>query len=229
MAVHQQPAGLFITGTDTGVGKTFVAALIAKALVAAGVRVGVYKPAMSGGVPGENDAEILWNAAGRPGELARVCPQAFAAPLAPHLAARAEEKQIDAALLRSGVDYWRSRSDFVLVEGAGGLMSPLGDEEYVADLAADLGYPLVVVAANRLGVINQTLQTLITAAAYGDGLAVAGVVLCDIEPIAGDDFSRASNLAELRARCVPPIVAHVAYGAHEFSPQVNWQNLGTDR
>ena len=225
MADHQHPAGLFITGTDTGVGKTFIAALIARALVAAGVRVGVYKPAMSGGVPGENDAEILWNAAGRPGELAHVCPQAFAAPLAPHLAARAEGKEIDAALLRSAVDYWRERCDFVLVEGAGGLMSPLGDDEYVADLAVDLGYPLIVVAANRLGVINQTLQTLITAATYGEGLAVAGVVLCDVDPLTAQDPSRASNLAELRARCMPPILAHVHYGAMNISPPVAWNLL----
>jgi dethiobiotin synthetase len=142
------------------------------------------------------------------------------------LAARAEGKTIDAKLLRVGVDYWRERSDFVLVEGAGGLMSPLGDDEYVADLAHDLGYPLVVVAANRLGVINQTLQTLITAAAYGDGLTVAGVVLCDAHSPAADDLSLASNLSELRARCMPPILAHVRNGAHKFKEQIEWTRLG---
>ena len=67
-----------------------------------------------------------WNAAGRPGELDRVCPQRFEAPLAPHLAALAEGRRLDPDLLRQGLDYWRERSEIVLVEGAGGLMSPLG-------------------------------------------------------------------------------------------------------
>jgi dethiobiotin synthetase len=229
MANQPQPPGLFITGTDTGVGKTFVAALIAKSLAHADLRVGVYKPVMSGVERLDDergDAMLLWNAAGRPGELARVCPQRFSAPIAPHLAARAEGQTIDAKLLRAGVDFWRERSDFVIVEGAGGLMSPLGDDEYVADLAHDFGYPLVVVAANRLGVINQTLQTLITAAAYGDGLTVAGVVLCDADSPTADDRSRASNLAELRARCVPPVLANVKYGVREFDEQIDWARLG---
>ena len=117
---------------------------------------------------------MLWQAAGSPGELEHVCPQRFAAPLAPHLAARKEGKQLDPVLLRSGLDYWRERSDFLLVEGAGGLMSPLGDDEYVADLAHDFGFPLVVVAQNQIGVINQTLQTLIVAMTFRDGLGGCG-------------------------------------------------------
>ena len=112
--------GLFITGTDTGVGKTYVAALIARDLAAAGRRVGVYTPAASGCRREgarliSDDALALWNAAGRPGELERVCPQCFEAPLAPHLAARREGKRLDPALLRSGIDYWKSRSEIVLV------------------------------------------------------------------------------------------------------------------
>ncbi len=118
------PPGLFITGTDTGVGKTYVAALIARALVASGRRVGVYKPAASGctrdaqGRIVSDDAVALWEAAGRPGDLEHVCPQRFLAPLAPHLAARAEGKTLDADLLRAGLDYWKARSDIILVEGA---------------------------------------------------------------------------------------------------------------
>ncbi len=168
--------GLFITGTDTAVGKTYVAALIARWLAACGRRVGVYKPAASGCTREaqdrlvSDDAVTLWEAAGQPGNLERVCPQRFAAPLAPHLAARAEGREIDARLLRSGLDYWRARSDIVLVEGAGGLMSPLGDGEYVADLARDLGFPLIVVSRNILGTINATLQTLIAAAVHRGGL-----------------------------------------------------------
>jgi len=114
--------GLFITGTDTGVGKTYVTALIARALVAAGHRVGVYKPIASGcRREGDrlvsDDAQTLWVAAGQPGELDKVCPQRFQAPLAPHLAARREGKRLDPALLRSGIEYWRARAEIIVVEG----------------------------------------------------------------------------------------------------------------
>jgi dethiobiotin synthetase len=223
--------GLFITGTDTGVGKTYVAALIARWLAASGRRVGVYKPAASGcvhdaeGCLVSDDAVALWEAAGRPGDLEHVCPQRFAAPLAPHLAARAEGREIDAGLLRTGLDYWRSRSDIVLLEGAGGLMSPLGDGEYVADLAADLGFPLIVVSRNVLGTINATLQTLITASVYGGGLPVAGVVLNHPAPPSADDLSLASNRAELAARSTAPLLAVVAFGAKRFDREVDWFGL----
>lgn len=213
--------GLFITGTDTGVGKTYVAAMIARQLHAAGVRVGVYKPAASGC----DDAEILWNAAGRSGELSRVCPQQFSAPLAPHLAAALEHRNLDAGLLRSGLDYWRERSDIVLVEGAGGLMSPLSEEEYNADLAADFGFPLIVVARNALGTIHQTLCTLIAAAAFEEGLPIAGVVLNRTS--ANDDPSTASNRRELEARCVPPILADVRHGANAFDERIDWLKLAS--
>ena len=210
------PRGLFITGTDTGVGKTYVGAIVARALSAAGMRVGVYKPVASGCrrerdslVSG--DATVLWEAAGRPGELDAVCPQRFAAPLAPHLAARAEGRAVDAERLAGGLAWWSNRCDVVLVEGAGGLMSPLTDDLYNADLAGQFGYPLLVVAPNRLGVINQTLQTLIAAAALGEGLTVAGVVLNDVSP-AGDDASLAGNFDELTARCGPPVLTHVRHG-----------------
>ena len=140
-----------------------------------GKRVGVYKPVasgceMRGGKLVSPDAVALWEAAGQPGTLEQVCPQMFAAPLAPHLAARAEGRRVDAANCASGIDFWRETCDVVLVEGAGGLMSPISDDDYNADLAAEFGYPLVVVAANELGTINATLQTLITASTYRDGL-----------------------------------------------------------
>lgn len=218
--------GLFITATDTEVGKTYVAALIARALREAGYRVGVYKSAASGcrvedGVLVSGDALELWEAAGRPGTLDRVCPQRFAAPLAPHLAAKAEGKELDPTLLRDGINYWINRSDIILVEGAGGLMSPLGDDEYVADLAYDFAYPLVVVTRNVLGTINHTLQTLIAAANFRDGLDVTGVVLnnCRQEPM---DASTATNRSELAARCNPPILAEVAWKASRFDSWIDW-------
>jgi dethiobiotin synthetase len=220
--------GLFITGTGTGVGKTYVAALIARALAVAGKRVGVYKPVASGcehrdGRPVSPDAVTLWEAAGRPGWLERVCPQMFAAPLAPHLAARAEGNRVDEKLLRTGLEHWRSVSDIVIVEGAGGLLSPVSDEAYNADLAAEFGYPLVVVTANQLGTINATLQTLITASTYRDGLPVAGMVLNWPNP-ATDDPSTVSNRDELAERCSAPLLAETKPDAG-FDQDVDWWNL----
>jgi dethiobiotin synthetase len=224
--------GLFITGTDTEIGKTYVAAMIAKALVAAGHKVGVYKPAASGctlreGTLVSDDAEILWHAAGSPGRLEDVCPQKFATPLAPHLAAEAEGRSLDRELLRSGLGTWLSTSDVVVVEGAGGLMSPLGLDEYVADLAYDLGFPLVVVAPNALGTINHVLETLITAATFRDGVDVAGIVLnCPRPP--SDDPSAASNAREIRRRAVAPLLAEVGFGATAFEPAVDWYELAAE-
>lgn len=225
---RKPPRGLFITGTDTGVGKTYVAALIARQCVAAGIRVGVYKPAASGcrregRTLISDDAVELWEAAGRPGKLADVCPQRFAAPLAPHLAARAEKKRVDAKLLRSGLAKWMGY-DLVLVEGAGGLMSPISDEDFVADLAADFGYPLVVVSLNRLGTINATLQTLITAAAFREGLPIAGVVLNHL-PADESDPSRSSNITEIERLARPPVLALVGDAATGFDRPVDWLAL----
>ncbi len=226
----KNPPGLFITGTGTGVGKTYVAARIAASLHAAGLRVGVYKPALSGcSSPGEareqDDDYQLWAAAGKPGLLERVCPQRFAAPLAPHLAAEAEGRTIDASLLRAGLKYWQSRSDVILVEGAGGLMAPITPDEYVADLAYDFQYPLVVVALNTLGVINHTLQTLIVAAAFREGLPVAGIVLNEGPAPAADsqDPSRLCNRRELESRSLAPILAHLGTGAREFDCRIDWR------
>jgi dethiobiotin synthetase len=218
-------SGLFITGTGTGVGKTYVAALIARQLRDAGRRVGVYKPVASGcevrdGQLISPDAVALWEAAGRPGTLEQVCPQMFAAPLAPHLAARGEGRRVDPKLLRSGIEFWRESSDVVIVEGAGGLMSPVSDDDYNADLAAEFGYPLVVVSANVLGTINSTLQTLVTANTYCDGLDVAGIVLNSPARLT-DDPSVESNADELARRCVAPLLAEVEHGGG-FARAVDW-------
>lgn len=213
--ISQFAAGLFVTGNDTGVGKTFVAAQLARQLRQKGLEVGVYKPVASGcrrqdGKLVSDDAVALWEAAGRPRSLDLVCPQRFEAALAPPLAAAAEGKRIDADLLRTGLARWEG-CDFLIVEGAGGMMSPLSDDDYVADLANDLKLPLLLVVANRIGVINQTLQSLITASVFREGLDVVGVVLNDVEPV-NDDVSRASNFEQLRQHCVPPVVAHLTHG-----------------
>jgi dethiobiotin synthetase len=221
------PPGLFITGTDTGVGKTYVAALVARALRATGRRVGVYKPAASGcrregGQLVCDDALALWDAAGRADPIQRVCPQVFEAPVAPHLAARAEGRELDSRLLRQGLDYWRDRAEIVLVEGAGGLMSPMGDREYVADLAVEFGFPLIVVARNVLGTINHTLQTLITAEVRK--LRVAGIVLNRPAP-SPDDASLATNRRELEGRATVPVLVEVQHLADGLDAEVDWLAL----
>jgi dethiobiotin synthetase len=178
------PDGFFITGTDTGVGKTAVAVALAAARRAAGVRVGVYKPVASGVVfDGSSDIERLWEAAGRPLTLAEVCPQAFAAAIAPVQAAAVEGKQVDEQLLRDGIQPWREASELVIVEGAGGLFSPLGEASLNVDVARDLGLPVVVVDAARLGMIGRTLATV--RAARAEGLEVAEVVISHVQPLSG--------------------------------------------
>ena len=166
------------------------------------------------------------------GHARNVCPQRFVAPLAPHLAAQAEGLRVDADRLRSGLEFWRDRSDVVVVEGVGGLMSPVSDEDYVADLAAEFEYPLVIVTRNMLGVINQTLQTLIVAATFRHGLPIAGIVLNHaVEPsaaagdAAGNDPSVHSNREELARRAVPPVLAEVGWGATGFDAAVDWMAL----
>jgi dethiobiotin synthetase len=228
--MKRKPPGLFITGSDTGVGKTHVAALLARALRKQGHIVGVYKPVASGcrkvrGRLISDDAQTLWRAAGRPGVLAHVCPQMFHAPLAPHLAAAEEGKTVDARLLRDGILYWQKRSDIVLVEGAGGLMSPLTGDEYNADLAYGFGYPLLVVVPNRIGAINQALQTLIAAATFKEGLRVAGVVLNQFSAEAMDDPSIATNGRELKRRCTVPVLAEVGFGEDEIHLESDWNRI----
>ena len=175
------PPGLFVTGTDTDVGKTYVTALLAEHLRAGGQTVGVYKPACSGAETfhGESvwaDVEALRSAAGlTTADDDLICPQRFRDPLAPPVAAAAEGRTVDAGLLAAGARGWAGRCDVLLVEGAGGLLCPLADGVTVLDVAADLGFPLLVVARAGLGTVNHTLLTL--AAAKTRGVPVAGALL----------------------------------------------------
>ncbi|MBA61674.1 MAG: dethiobiotin synthase [Planctomycetaceae bacterium] len=222
--------GIFVTGTDTEVGKTYVSALIAKKLHAQGVNVGVYKPAASGcidngdGTLFSEDADTLWNAAGKPATVGHVCPQMFRAAVAPHISAKAEDKEINRELLIRGLEYWNQNSDFIIVEGAGGLMSPISDDDFVADLAYKFGFPLVIVVANKLGCINQTLQTLITAASYEDGIPIAGIILNNVSPVDSEDQSLALNPAEIERVCVPPVLATVDY-QQGLNRDIDWLQL----
>ncbi len=219
------PRGLFVTGTDTEVGKTWVASLLAKSLVSAGHTVGVYKPAASGGRMEQglcvcDDAVHLWNAAGKPGSIHEVCPQMFELPVAPHLAAIAEGKSIDESLLTDGLEKWRDQCDIVIVEGAGGWMSPISENLYIADIAERIGYPVLIVTANRLGTINQTLQTELAVASRVGKEKIAGIIVNDVcEPSTGaedvNDPSQQSNADEIRKRIDVPFLGHVKWNQQD--------------
>ena len=181
-------AGLFVTATDTGVGKTYITAIVARALRSTGRSVGAYKPVCSGaevaadGTLSWNDVDTLTNAIGGQFDSERVCPLRFRAPLAPNVAARREHAQIDFEQLCEGARWWQGRVDILLVEGVGGLLCPLTERETIADLALALRYPLLVVARLGLGTINHTLLTV--EAARSRGLTVSGVLLNEPEPLA---------------------------------------------
>ena len=223
------PYGLFVTGTDTEIGKTYVSTIIVRDLVKAGHRVGVYKPLASDCVSGgrdvvSEDAILLWEAAGSPLTLEKVCPQRFHAPLSPHLAARAEGREVDAELVRSGLNEWTDHCDIVVVEGCGGLMSPVDDETYFADVAYEFGYPVVVVVDNRIGAINQALQATITASCFRDGLDVAGIVLNDAQAFAGDS-SRNSNYEQIANRSMFPMLTRVRHDADSCDNEIDWMAI----
>jgi len=187
--------GLFVTGTDTGVGKTVVACALARALRARGVALGVLKPVETGvGPAGPLDALALREAAGAPDPIGEVCPEALALPAAPAVAARAEGRALDLGRIRAVAARLRARHDFLLVEGAGGALVPLAPGFDTLDLAKELGLPVLVVARGALGTINHTLLTLEALAARG--LPLAGVVVSHgPAPLSAPD---AANLAWLR-------------------------------
>ncbi len=169
-------SGLFVTGTDTGVGKTVVACALARALRAAGIGVGAMKPVETGvGPEGPLDALALRAAAGSDDPLDVVCPERFALAAAPSAAAAAEGRSVDLEGIRRAAKTLRGRHPFLLVEGAGGLLVPLARGFSMADLAAELGLPVLLVARASLGTINHTLLSL--EAAERRGLALAGVVV----------------------------------------------------
>jgi dethiobiotin synthetase len=170
------PPGLFVTGTDTGVGKTVVACALAEQLRARGVDVGVMKPIETGvGAQGPLDAIALAEAAGVDDPIERICPIRLELPAAPDVAAEAEGRALELGLVRAAFDALRARHELLLVEGAGGLLVPITAERSMAELARELGLPLLVVTRGRLGTVNHTRLTLEAAAARA--LPVAGVVI----------------------------------------------------
>lgn len=188
--------GFFVTGTDTGVGKTMVACALARGLRRRGLDVGVMKPVETGvGSEGPLDAKALQAASGCADPLGEICPVALPLAAAPAVAATEAGLRIELSWLREKFKTLAARHAFMVVEGAGGLLVPLSSQETMADLAAELGLPLVVVARGRLGTINHTRLTI--EAALARGLPLAGVVVSHADgPLAAADRA---NLAALRA------------------------------
>ena len=188
-----------ITGTDTGVGKTVVSCALAAALAIRGARVGVMKPVETG-VGKEfdpSDASLLAWAAQSHDDRSLVCPYRFPAPLAPLTAARLAGAVIDLDRLDGAFQGIGNDCDIVLVEGAGGLLVPITETCTFATLFSRWRLSLVVVAANRLGVVNHVLLTL--RAAQSSSLNVSAIVLHNAGPVAADDSAvgNAALLAEL--------------------------------
>jgi dethiobiotin synthetase len=184
--------GIFVTGTGTEVGKTVVAAALARTLAAEGQRVAVFKPCVTGledypvdgpeggsgvheSAHGRADHALLRLAARSVQSDAEIAPYRYDPPASPHLAAAMAGEEIDPERLLAAARAAGEGADVLVCEGVGGLLVPLSPTYLVRDLAADLGYPLVVVASPGLGTINHTLLTIESARAAG--LEVAAVVL----------------------------------------------------
>ncbi len=171
-------AGIFITGTDTEVGKTVVAAGLAMVLKDRGFKVGVMKPVATGCYGNEgrlisNDAAFLMEAAQN--EYPHLsCPSRFRNPLAPNVAAMLEKREVDIAHILKSYHELQKSYNFIIVEGVGGLMVPLKKDYYVANLVRDMQLPLVVVSRAGLGAINHTLLTV--DAAVVRGLELRGII-----------------------------------------------------
>lgn len=232
---------LFITGTDTGVGKTHVTCLIVRQLIAAGIRVAAYKPVCSGAIwfsqespngtlhsrPRWDDVERLMSATGDAWPRELICPQCFLAPLAAPISARQEGKTVDFQQLIDGASAF-GEIDALLIEGAGGWLSPLTETHTVADLAVTLNAHVLIVARPGLGTINHTLLTIESVRARG--LNVAGIVLNEANVTVGDD-SVESNPDEIEARSGAPVFGTIRYGSstdlHRNGELVtiNWRQL----
>jgi len=205
--------GLFITATDTGVGKTEVACGVVRGHRARGLDVGAMKPAQSGHLPGEaSDAARLGAAAGGGDPPELICPCSFAAPLAPAVAARLEGRTISLQRLLDAARELARRHAALVVEGAGGLLSPLAEGATCADLAVALALPVLVVARAGLGTVNHTALTC--EALRARGLPVAGVVLNRTAP--GGDPSEPHNAAEIERLTGARVLASLP-----FDPDAN--------
>jgi adenosylmethionine-8-amino-7-oxononanoate aminotransferase len=163
--------GVFITGTDTGIGKTVVSAGLTLSLKHKGLDVGVMKPIQSGG---REDTEFLIKASGVKDEIELINPCYFQKPLAPLTASEIEGIKIDITTIRTSFDELCKRHDFVIVEGIGGLLVPLNEDYFVSDLILELNIPAIIVSSPGLGTINHTLLTIRHAKEIG--IEIAGII-----------------------------------------------------
>jgi dethiobiotin synthetase len=202
--------GVFVTGTDTGIGKTHVAAALLRALVAAGLRAAGMKPVAAGvDRDGRHGDVVALRAAGNiDADDADVNPFAFAPAIAPHVAAALEGRTIDLARIERAYAALAARADVVVVEGAGGVLVPLGAREDMLDIPARLRLPVVLVVGVRLGCISHALASALAIRARG--LELAGWIADRVDPAMerpGD------SVAAIAARLGRSPAADVAFGA----------------
>ena len=225
---------LFVTGTDTSVGKTEIACLILRELRQRGLMAGAYKPACSGvewdahQQPFWSDLQRLQAAIQHTGSLDELCPQRFHAPLAPPMAARLEGRQVDVERIDAGLQSWAERVPTLIIEGAGGWLCPLTEDTTFADWVERWKLPVLIVARRGLGTLNHTLLTV--ESIRRRGLPVVGIVLN--QPIAGAvDESAALNASELEARTGIPVLGEVPFGSPislrrgERAVTIRWEHL----
>lgn len=171
--------GVFVTGTDTGVGKTVLAAAICAALAATGSRVAAFKPVVTGldEAPGPwpRDHELLAASASAGQRADQVAPWMFGPPVSPHFAAEMAGVELDPRELLAAARAAAAEADTIVCEGVGGLLVPVSGDYLVRDFAVDLGLPVVVAARPGLGTISHSLLTV--EAARAAGLQVSAVVL----------------------------------------------------
>lgn len=223
MASHQSRItshGLFVTGTDTGVGKTVVACALLKAYAARGLRAVGMKPVAAGAEAAaeglkHEDVERLMAAASVTAVRELVNPYCFVPPVAPHIAAREAGVTIDLERIEGCLRALAARADVVIVEGVGGFRVPLGPATDTAQLAARLALPVVLVVGMRLGCLNHALLTADAIAARG--LRLAGWIANHIDPrMAAAD----ANVRALEERIAAPLLARIAFRKNINSDEV---------
>ena len=168
--------GIFITGTDTGVGKTWVTGILGAALRKQGLNLGVWKPIQSGcsyGVP-EADSYQLKDRTDVTDPESTITPFSFKAPLAPYIASHLEKRRITSSEIIAAGNSLFGKYETLLVEGVGGLAVPINDNELIVDLAVQLNLPAIIIARPGLGTINHTLLTINYARSHG--LNILGVI-----------------------------------------------------
>jgi dethiobiotin synthetase len=199
--------GLFITGTDTGVGKTVVAAGLATSLRNSGVDIGVMKPIETGFSLRSSDAFFLKRMAGVNDPLENICPYRFKFPLSPYAAAQLEKASIRLDKIRQAYHRLMKRHQGILVEGAGGLLVPITRNTTMADLALRLNLPLLIVARTSLGTLNHTLLTV--EVARRRGIKVAGVIFNHLVQRRG--LAERTNPAVIKDCLSVPILGEIPY------------------